>query len=616
MATPARSSDSRFRFGSFEADQAAGELRKAGSRLKLQGQPWQVLLALLENAGRVVTRDELRERLWPADTFVDFDHGLNIAINKIRGVLNDTAANPCFIETVPKRGYRFIAPVERIPSPPLVEAAEPLRRAGRFGRGLAIAGGILLLAALAAAVVWRTRSTPQPRRYVVAVLPLRNMSAESESDYFTDGLTDGIISSLSLIDGLEVRSRNSSFRFKDAAVAVDAVARELHANLILEGSASRAAGRLHLTVDLVRAADDVTVWSGTYERDVADPFTVQNEVSRSIANALRLKGVGGQRRYNTSPRTLDQYLLAMSLANETAPGFASSAGLGRAIELLGQVTADDPAFAPAYAATAVAWGNLRNRGRSAASTEQMRRAAEKAFELDPLLPDALVSLGLVHASDLRWQDAESDFRRALALDPNSVRTHDEYARFVLLPEGRTEEAVAHLSKALELDPLSPSRRLQLATALIRGGRCAESYALAAPIFSADPANENAGQLTARTLMLQSRLAEAVAILEKLSQASHGYLGYAYATAGRRAEAEALAREPDPAAPRHRLLIYTALGDRDRSFAALQAMVQDNDYAADWFPGDPELAPLRDDARMREFRRERRLTPILEDNACR
>ena len=284
---PGRSSDLVFRFDAFEVDLGAVELRKAGTRLKLQEQPWQVLVALLERAGQVVTRDELRERLWPTETFVDFDHSLNIAINKVRDALGDEAAKPRFIETVPRRGYRFITPVERI-APRLLAPADT-RRWLRFDRVVVACASVLVLSA--GGIAWRSLTTA-PGRHVIAVLPLRNLNAGPDTEYFSDGLTDEIIYNLSIIDGLEVKSGSSSFVFKGKAVDAREAGRQLGCDLVLEGTLLRGDDRLRLNIQLVRVADDVPVWSQQYDRAMRDIFTVQDEVSRAIVNELRLKEIG------------------------------------------------------------------------------------------------------------------------------------------------------------------------------------------------------------------------------------------------------------------------------------------------------------------------------------
>src|SRR5262245_17130127 len=253
------SSDVIFRFGGFECDLGTRELRKAGTRVRLQEQPWQVLLALLEDAGRIVTRASLRERLWPTDTFVDFDHSLNIAINKIRDVLDDDATKPQFIETIPRRGYRFIASVERIVPQPAAPVDRPMvQSTSRRIPWLAIGGVAAVALAIVTIIAGRSLRTSQfsgaSSGHTIAVLPLRNLSPGADGDYFSDGLTTEIIYNLSIIDGLEVKSGTSSFQFKNTVVDIRDVGRRLQADWLLEGTVLRAAGRLRLDIALVRVA--------------------------------------------------------------------------------------------------------------------------------------------------------------------------------------------------------------------------------------------------------------------------------------------------------------------------------------------------------------------------
>lgn len=592
-----------FRFDVFEMDVSARELRKAGARVKLQEQPWLVLLALLERAGQLVTREELRQHLWTTDTFVDFDHSLNVAINKIRDALDDAAGAPRFIETIPRRGYRIIVPVERVPdSPSQSNDANTTKGAPHPGMRLAAVAIVLILAAAVfagARLRWLERSVP-----TIAVLPLKNLSTNPETDYFADGLSDQITYDLSVIQGLEVKSRTSSFLFKGHESSVRDIGRQLQVDFVLEGTVLREGQRLRLTASLVRVSDDVRLWSDRYDRDLVDVLAVQDEIARSIANELRLKGVGGQRRYDTNVDVYDLYLRARALANEN--GMGSDPTLDRAVDLFHQITIKDGQFAPAYAGLAEAYAHLRNRGRSRQSTALMRAAAERAIALDPLLSDAYISLGDAYASDLRWHDAESAFTRAMALNPNSVWAHVDFALYVLLPMERTDEALAQTRKGLELDPLSSSRRKALTYALLRAGRYTEARATIEPVLLTDPGDQAVKQLEARALWWSGERERALIMFEKLSRPSHGYLGWAYARLGRRAEAEALAGEDDEAQVRHQLLIYAGLGDRDRCLEALRAMAAADDYAADIFPGDPELASIRDDPRIEDFRQQRGL----------
>jgi TolB-like protein/DNA-binding winged helix-turn-helix (wHTH) protein len=272
MSTPG--GDVIFRFEDFEVDTASGELRKCGVRLKLQEQPWRVLLMLLDRAGHVVTREELRARLWPPNTFVDFDHSLNIAINKIRDVLGDSASNPRFVSTVPRRGYRFRATVERhvplleeavlpalpaLPAPPTVPGPIAHRQPTSRSRALLFAAFAVTTIAATAGSAWlfaRKEATP----HAIAVLPLRNLDTQPDTDYFSDGLTGELIYNLSRVEGLEVKSRASSFMLKGASMSAHEAGARLGADLILEGTVLRDASHLRLSVTLVRAADDVTLW--------------------------------------------------------------------------------------------------------------------------------------------------------------------------------------------------------------------------------------------------------------------------------------------------------------------------------------------------------------------
>jgi TolB-like protein/DNA-binding winged helix-turn-helix (wHTH) protein/Flp pilus assembly protein TadD len=604
----------------------------------LQDQPFQVLRILLENRGEIVGREELKQKLWLANTFVDFDDGLNTAVKKLRDALGDSAEHPRYIETIPRRGYRFIAPLTpplESPSvgktvsgiyvlaaataPAVTEVAreneqqtsnaaadaQVTKRATvlhRTWRKALLATALLLIAT--GGVWWRLRA--QPRQYAIAVLPFKNLSPEPNSDYFSDGLTDEIIRDLSSIDGLQVKSRTSSFVFKDKPRDVHNVGSQLDANLLLEGSVLRAGERLRINVDLVRVADDSTLWSQRYDRDLRDIFAVQDEISRSIVNELRLKHFGGQRRYDTNLEAYDLYLRAQSFSNTNMSG----PKLAGAIPLYRQVIATAPDFAPAYAGLADVYARLRH-PRLAASIapeaqQQLRTTAEKAIQLDPLLPEAYGSLGLVYASDLAWGDAERSFQRALQLNSNLPRIHEDYGMFVLLPEGKLTEAVQQLREAVTLDPLSVRPRFELALGLINVGAYEEALENCRRALAANPRDEGVMWLQARAMWFKGEHKEAIAIFEQLGPSARGFLGYAYASIGRRREAEQLAAEQDPAAVRHQALIYAGLGEKDRVLEALEKLAATHDQIVDIYPFFPELALMRDDPRMKEFRHQRNL----------
>jgi tetratricopeptide (TPR) repeat protein len=340
-------------------------------------------------------------------------------------------------------------------------------------------------------------------------------------------------------------------------------------------------------------ADDSTLWSQRYDRDLKDIFAVQEEISRSIVNELRLKHVGGQRRYNTNLEAYDLYLRAESFSDLDQPA--------ETIKLYRQVIAMAPDFAPAYASLADFYASARHPRPLLVvpdAEQQMRATAEKAIQLDPLLAEAHGVMGLVYASDLAWGDAERSFQRALQLNPNLAGVHINYGMFVLQPEGKLEEVVEQYREAVTLDPLSD--RSVLAFGLINTG----GYDEALEICSAarDPNDED----YARILWFKGRHEEAIAILEKMDPSSRGFLGYMYGSIGRRREAEQIAAEQDPAAIRHQALVYAGLGDKDRVLEAFGKLAAIHDHIVDIYPVWPEFALMRDDPRMKEFRRKRNL----------
>jgi TolB-like protein/DNA-binding winged helix-turn-helix (wHTH) protein len=622
------------RFGQFELDLRTAEIYKDGKRIKLQEQPCQVLALLIERPGELVSREELRKKLWPDDTFVDFDHGVNIAINKLRDALGDSPEKPRFIETLPRRGYRFIGQVsETTPEPVSVRtnrpatalepaATEVAREYEQQTSNAAAAAQIVMKRARVLHGTWRTALLAaavlliatgglwwwlrvQPRQYAIAVLPFKNLSPEPNSDYFSDGLTDEIIRDLSTIEGLQVKSRTSSFVFKDKPRNVHDVGSQLGANLLLEGSVLRAGERLRINVDLVRVADDSTLWSQRYDRDLKDIFAVQEEISRSIVNELRLKHVGGQRRYNTNLEAYDLYLRAQSLSDESKDEDA--------INLYRQVIAKAPDFAPAYAGLADEYASLRGDPDLAAiapdAEQQMRVTAEKAIQLDPLLPEAYGALGLVYARDLAWGDAERSFQRALQLNPNLPGIHQDYGVFVLLPEGKVAEAVQQFREAATLDPLSNSL---VAFGLITAGAYDEALENCRREMATKPTHADDMKWDyARALWFKGRHEEAIAIAEQFAPSDRGYrglLGYMYGSIGRRREAEQIAAEQDPAAMaiRHQAFVYAGLGEKDRVLEAFEKLAAMHDHLVDAYPLFPEFALMRDDARMKGFRHKRNL----------
>jgi serine/threonine-protein kinase len=475
--------------------------------------------------------------------------------------------------------------------------ARPRRRSVAV---VALAAAVILVTGMAVASRWFRSDTP-----AIAVLPFKNLSADPNSEYFVDGLTDEIIRNLSVIDGLDVRSRTSSFTFKDQPRNVRDVGRQLQASLVVEGSVLRSDGRLRINAQLVRAADDTPLWSGRFDREVKDVFAIQDEISRSIVNELRLKLGRGQRRYHTNLEAYDIYLRARALVRHVGPAEARTA-----VELFSQVIAKDPAFAPAYAGLADAWAAMSaNRADGAVRTDEayafMKPAAERALQLDPLLAEAHAAMGVVLARDHRWTDAEAAFRRAVELNGNLSSIQVNFVRSTLWPQQKVDQSVRQLRAALRRDPLSIDLQALLAHVLVSAGQYEESIALCRRIVSsAAAANDglnHARQVLARALLQHGEQADAVQRFEQLGSGSDGFRGHAYAVIGRRGEAQALAAQRKDF-PASLVLINAGLGDKDRAFEALERMAAERDPRVGVYLTYPELASLRADPRMQAFRR--------------
>jgi TolB-like protein len=465
-------------------------------------------------------------------------------------------------------------------------------------RSAVLAAIVVVLAAASAWQRWWASAPP-----VIAVVPFKNLSAEPGSEYFVDGLTDEIIRNLSVIDGLEVRSRTSSFVYKDKPRNVAEIGQQLAANLVVEGSVLRTGERLRINAQLVRVADDTPLWSGRFDRELKDIFAIQDEISRSIVNELRLKLGRGQRRYNTNMEAYQLYLKARALIHSLGPEEARQAAA-----LFEQVIAKDSSFAPAYAGIADAWAAMSVNYAGVPVEEafdRMRPAADRALQLDPLLAEAHAAMGIVLAQNREWTRSEEAFRRAIELNPNASSVYLSFVRSTLFPEGRLDESLALLRTARRLDPLSLEAQRLTAYVQVSAGRYEESIKNGRQAVAADPrsglAQNHTRQVLARALFQHGERDEAIRILEQLGAGSHNFRGYAYGMTGRRAEAEALAAQ-HAGFPGRLALIYAGLGDKDRVFQTLENMAAERDPRVGTYLTYPELALVRGDPRLEVFRR--------------
>ena len=413
------------RFGPFEVDLNERVLRKHGLRIKLQAQPFEVLSALLENAGASVTREELRRRIWPEDTFVDFEHGLNAAVTRLRQALADSAERPRYIETLPKRGYRFIAPVSCIeipgalPVPESTVAGEPIptaanQHAASEGPSSSAVGSrrpwwavaaVLALALAVAVVVWIVLTWPNPVRGV-AVLPFESLSGDAAQGYLADGMTDQLIAVLSHVRSLRVISRTSVTQYKGTRKRLADIASELNVGAIVEGSVAQSNGRIRVNVRLVRLPSEESLWTRTYERDGSDILVLQGEIAQNIGEQIDALITPEERQRMVSrARSVDPDLHALYLNGRFLALEPNRNMIDRGIGMLEKVVERDPTHAPAYAALAEAWFQLANNYLPPSEAmPKAKTAARRAIGLDPELDDARATLGRIHLFyDWDWE---------------------------------------------------------------------------------------------------------------------------------------------------------------------------------------------------------------------
>ena len=502
------------------------------------------------------------------------------------------SSDPVIIE-LPKGGYTPV--FRRMEAATISPTPSPVQRARRW---LPVAMAGLGVALSAVCWWWWTQRMSAP--IAIAVLPLENVSHDPASDYFADGLTDELIRNLSIINGLAPRSRTSSFAFRGKPLNVREAGKQLGADYILEGSVLRAGQQVRINVQLIRARDDFPLWTGRYDREFTEVLAIQDEISRGIVNSLRLKLGRGSRRYETSAEAYDLYLRARAMWTEQG-----SLGNPRMIGLFEEAIAKDPSFAPAYAGLSAVYAHHSGLMDvdHADEMSKMRAAAEKAIQLDPLLPEAHDALGIAHARDAQWQQSEKSFRRAIELDPNSSRSHTDFALYLLLVLNRIEEAVQQLRVAEKADPLSSSVQYFLADMLVSAGQYDDAAGHCQKL-PADYPDRFKVECLSRVRLGQGRPSEAIQILVTSSddarRPNRGFLGQAYARAGHREEAEKLAAAVSPL-PSLEARIYVGLGDKDRTLEALDRLTLLGPVRIGRMLASPEFALLRGDPRLKAIR---------------
>jgi TolB-like protein/DNA-binding winged helix-turn-helix (wHTH) protein/Flp pilus assembly protein TadD len=624
-----------FRFGVFEFDPRAGELRRRGLKVRVRGRPLDILAILLERRPDLVSREGLRERLWAADTFVDFDHGLNAAINRLRDALGDTAENPRFIETVPRKGYRFIAPVETFGASPdsaapagPAEAPAPERAATTDGpaprvQRRAWVTGIVAAAAVAGialtlATVWPRRAGRQSGvatgKVLLVVLPFENLSGTADQEYFSDGLTEELIAQLGALSPsrLGVIARTSAQQYKGAKKDIDQIGAELGVAYVVEGSVRRAGDRVRITAQLIQVADQTHLWAERYDRDVVDVLEIQSEVAMKVVRALAME-ILDERSSRAVPvrvfPALEEYMRGRFYREQGTESSVRRAmtHFERAIEL-------DPGYAAAHAALADCHRLLAAPGweveRPGDLLPRARAAAERALQIDPRLAEAHVVLAMLRF-DHEWDipAAERGLREALALDPNSARAHLSYSG-VLTATGRFNEAIGEAREALKLDPMAPPAEATLGIRLYYARRYDEAVAQLRRTIERTPGFPAAHWGLAETYWQQGRRDAALAEWRRAVDASGGSsymrsrLASGLAAAGETTSARQILTEIESAAsaryvaPFHLALVHAALGDSDRALDELERAQRDKSGWMVWLELERGFNSLRDTPRFR------------------
>jgi TolB-like protein/DNA-binding winged helix-turn-helix (wHTH) protein/Tfp pilus assembly protein PilF len=641
------------RFGTFEVSLQSGEVRKAGVRIRVQQQPLKLLEVLLEHPGHVVTREELRSRVWPNESFGDFDQAVNIAIAKLRSALGDSAENPRYIETLPKRGYRFIAdvsfvdvdgrirrpesssadsagaePGHQLPGnglavPHATEAAPQFQSGGlavapqrrlRPTRRVVMALGLVLGLGILSVLFFRSRGHAPTAIRSLAVLPLENLSGESSQNYFSDGMTDELITDLAQISALRVISRTSVMVYKGARKPLPQIARELHVDAVVEGTVLRAGDQVRITAQLIDASTDKHLWSHSYEGELRDTLALQDRVARAIAEEIKISLTPREQAALKSATVVNPQAYESYLKGRYFWSKRTAEGLKVALAYFNQAIEEDPNYAQAYSGLADTYALLGDWQYAAMTPKEAypkaKAAALKAVTLDNALGEAHNSLAfLLDGFDWDLDSGGKEFRRAIELNPGYATGHHWYAWHLALL-GRYDEAIAEMKKAESVDPLSLIINADLAELLVLAHSYDEAIGQSRKTIEMDPNFAMAHDQLAEAYLQKHMYAEAIPELQKAVQLSSGSpmclanLARAYAFSGQRDEATALLSDlktsstPGFSHASEVAAIYASLGDKDQAMNWLE-----KGYAERFNPGvliRPRFDPLRSDPRFQRL----------------
>jgi TolB-like protein/DNA-binding winged helix-turn-helix (wHTH) protein len=661
LALPGNPERSLLRFGVFEVDLGTGELHKAGSLINLSPQPFKILVLLASCPGQLVTREEIQRQVWGSDTFVDFEQGLNFAVKKIRAALSDDAETPRYIETLPRRGYRFIAPVEVVPASILAHASRivdvsgPAESQGLLAqqeRPVSAATGPVEIETAGHALPEKARKRLAPRLWrpaltasvlfsllalvaglsfsglrdrvlgrtspgsiqSLAVLPLENLSGDKEQEYFVDGMTDELITALAKIRSLRVISRTSAMRYKGAVKPLAAIARDLKVDAVVEGTVLRSGDRLRITAQLIRVVPEQHLWAESYERDLRDVLALQRDVARAIVHEIQIKlSVQEQARLArpqpaVNPEAHELYLKGLYFLNKR-----TEIGLRKGVEYFQKAVEKDSGYALAYAGLANSYDILGGYSvlPSAEAFPKAEAAATAALALDSELAEAHTSLGFARLMfDWNWAAAEKELKQGIELRPNDATAHEYYSTY-FNTMGQAEEAIAEMRRARELDPLSLDINAQLGVAYRDGRHADQAVEQCRKTLELDPNFEMAHWCLGLAYVAKGMYEEAVQEL-RTAVATGGCpcklaaLGYTYAITGDRARAQGVLRDLKIKAEQGYELsyliaeVYAGLRDYEQAFQWLNKAYNHRDSQLSWLKLDPLIDNLRSDPRLADL----------------
>jgi TolB-like protein/DNA-binding winged helix-turn-helix (wHTH) protein/predicted Zn-dependent protease len=632
------------RCGVFEVDLKAFELRKHGLRLKLAEQPFQILAILLEKPGDIITREELRERLWPGDTFVDFDHGLNNAVMRLREVLGDSPESPRFIETLPRRGYRFVGPVEEIhtvsrvaaesesssgaptglTTPALVRndletaGAVSLNRWLTLPRIALLFAVVLLFAVFSGLTVhfvtgWESGRLNPAHKMSLVVLPLENLSGDGQQDYFADGMTDELTANLAKIGSLRVVSRSTAMAYKGTHKPLSEIAKDLHVDAVVEGTVLRSGSRVRITAELIQVSTDHHLWADTYESQIGDVLSLQNRVSSAIVDEIRINLTPEDKKRlaknrSVSPTAYEDYLKGRYYWNRR-----SAEGFAKAIGYFEDATREDPQYALAYAGLADCYGiigaTIYGSVPAAEAAPKAKAAAIRALEIDPTLAEAETSLATAKFNyDWDWTGAAEGFQRAIQMDPKYPTAYQRYSLYSVAM-GRFNDSLDQIGKARDLDPLSISINSSLGWRLYLARQYDRSIAQLRDTLEMDPSYEWSHLILGQAYEQKGEFSQAIIELRKAVELSHNSplmisaLAHANALSGNRDEAQKLLAQlmvqskEQYVSPFYIAIVYVALGKNNLAMDWLDKAFADRSNGLVFLRVEPELDPLRSNARF-------------------